>query len=64
MLVIAAAPVIPVVVLGTTPDTSDAVSVTAPVLPATLVTDADTVPPSVNDTIEPLGLLVKIFPSA
>jgi hypothetical protein len=64
MLVIAAAPLIPVVVLVTTPETSDAVRVIAPVLPATLVTDADAVPPSVNDTIDPLGFLVKIFPSA
>jgi hypothetical protein len=44
MFVIAAAPVIPVVVLGTTPETSLAESVTAPVRPATLVTAAETVP--------------------
>jgi hypothetical protein len=42
--VIAAAPVMPLVVLGITPETSAEVSVTAPVLPATLVTAADTAP--------------------
>jgi hypothetical protein len=44
IFVIAAAPVIPVVLLGTTPETSLAERVTAPVRPATLVTAADTVP--------------------
>jgi hypothetical protein len=43
-LVIAAAPVMPVVELGTTPETSEALSVTAPVRPATDVTEADIVP--------------------
>lgn len=44
MFVIAAAPVIPLIELGTTPETSLAERVTAPVRPATLVTAADTVP--------------------
>jgi hypothetical protein len=51
MLVMALAPVIPLVELGMTPDTSDDVSVTAPVLPATLVTAAETVP---EDTDNPV----------
>jgi hypothetical protein len=51
MFVIAAAPVMPVVVLDTTPETSAAVSVTAPVLVATLVTAAETVP---LETLKPL----------
>jgi hypothetical protein len=51
ILVIAAAPVIPVVVLGITPETSADVSVTTPVRPATLVTAADTVP---LDTLKPV----------
>jgi hypothetical protein len=42
--VIAAAPVMPLIELGTTPETSLAERVTAPVRPATVVTFADTVP--------------------
>lgn len=60
----AAAPVIPVVLLGTTPDTSADVNVTAPVLPATEVTAAETVP---DDTANPLPTIrapaVVVVPS-